>query len=340
MNIFLTGASGFVGGEVAARLVAAGHVVTALMRQSPTIRANDGKIVSVGRHIQGDIAKPQFGMSAVDFEQSAAEHDLLLHCAATTRFDLSEDEYAAINIGGARHAVELARAGDMPLLHISTAYVCGTRNGTITEADMLPDDGWANGYERSKALAEDIVATSGLHHVIARPSIVAGDSETGKIRDFGAVYGLFKLIAEGRFKRFPARAEASLDFVPIDHVASGITELADRIEEASGVYHLVSGAPISLDVAVRSVADFSNLHAPQLIDPVDYDPASLSARERWIFDNAFSHYSSYVIRNPQFDDLRFRTFSDKRWPPVDIDYLRKLIRYAIDAGFVKAADRG
>ncbi len=333
----MTGASGFVGGEVAARLASAGHRVTALIRQTSAIRANDGTPVDGIERVSGNIAEPLFGMSPGDHDRIAAGHDLIVHCAATVRFDLSDAEYQRVNVGGAQAAVGFARAGDIPLLHVSTAYVCGRRDGTILEDDPLPAGGWANGYERSKAEAERFVAESDVRHAIARPSIVVGDSATGRVREFGAVYGLFKMVAEGRFGRIPARPDASLDFVPIDHVASGIAELAGRIDAAHGAYHLVSGAPIPLEVAVTLVAQFGGLHAPRLIDPARFALADLSSRERWIFDNAFGHYSSYVTRNPRFDDRRFRGFTTQPVPTTDIDYFRKLIRHAIDQRFVRAA---
>jgi nucleoside-diphosphate-sugar epimerase len=337
MRIFMTGASGFVGGEVAARLVAAGHSLTALIRQSSTITANDGRPVDGVVRIKGDIAQPLFGMTPDDHARIAASHDLILHCAATVRFDLSDAEYHAINVGGANAAVALARTGNIPLLHVSTAYVCGRRDGTILEDEALPEGGWANGYESSKAAAERVVATSGVRHAIARPSIVVGDSRTGQVREFGAVYGLFKILAEGRFRRIPAHAGATLDFVPIDHVASGIAELAERIDEASGAYHLVSGAPIPLEAAVGLVAGVAKSQAPELIDPATFAVADLSTRERWIFDNVFGHYSSYVTRNPRFAAQRFQRFYQRPMPVIDIDYFHKLIQHAIDQRFVRAA---
>ena len=74
-----------------------------------------------------------------------------------------------------------------------------------------------------------LVAAAGPRHVIARPSIVLGDSRTGAIRGFDTIYAAFKLIAEGRVSRMPARACATLDFVPIDHVARGLVALARTV---------------------------------------------------------------------------------------------------------------
>lgn len=53
----------------------------------------------------------------------ADDHDLLIHCAATTRFDLSDADYNATNVTGVTNAIEVARAAGMAFLHISNAYV-------------------------------------------------------------------------------------------------------------------------------------------------------------------------------------------------------------------------
>ena len=45
----------------------------------------------------------------------------------------------------------------------------------------------------------------------------------------------------------PARAGATLDFVPINHVAAGLVALAERIGDAAGGrFHLVSGEPVPI----------------------------------------------------------------------------------------------
>ena len=174
--VLVTGAAGLVGGEVCARLLAEGHRVTGLVHRNRDIRANDGSSVAI-ETLAGDVSQPRFGWSEAEFEQVAKAHDLLIHCAATVRFDLTDEEYAAVNIAGTRHAIALAEAGGMKLLHVSTAYVCGTRDGPIRESDPLPDTGFANGYEASKAAGEHLVRASALNWAIARPSIVVGASE-------------------------------------------------------------------------------------------------------------------------------------------------------------------
>ena len=110
LTILVTGAAGLLGGEVCARLIASDHRVTALVHRNRDIRANDGSAVAVDT-LAGDVSRPRFGWSEAEFAAVAEAHDLLIHCAATVRFDLAEAEYEAVNVAGTRHAIALAEAG-------------------------------------------------------------------------------------------------------------------------------------------------------------------------------------------------------------------------------------
>jgi thioester reductase-like protein len=105
--------------------------------------------------IKWDIARPSFGWSDERFAAVAADHDLIIHSAALLRFDLSYDDSAVVNVEGTRHALALAALGGMAFLHISTAYVCGQAEGMIEEAPLLGEGRFSNGYEASKAAAEE-----------------------------------------------------------------------------------------------------------------------------------------------------------------------------------------
>ena len=166
--------------------------------------------------LRGDVAAERLGWTAETHAGVAASHELVIHCAASVRFDLSEADYDRVNVGGTRQAVELARAGGCDLLHVSTAYVCGRTVGPVVEGPIAAQADFANGYERSKAAGEAVVAASGLRWVIARPSIVLGDHWTGRIRQFDALYTAFRLIAAGLIRQLPVTPHATLDLVPID----------------------------------------------------------------------------------------------------------------------------
>ncbi len=331
MRIFITGSAGLIGGEVAARLAVRGHQVTVLVHNNPDVLGNDGRKPLLHAVMHGDVTQSGLGLDG-----AAVDGDLLIHCAATTRFDLEVDDYLTTNVVGTANAIAFAKARDMAFLHVSTAYVCGTRDGVITEADPLPNSGFANHYEASKASGEALVTSSGLCWVIARPSVVVGDSVTGAIRTFDTIYAAFKLMAEGHVRHMAASENATIDFVPIDHVAAGIVALAENMTEAEGGrYHLVSEEPVPVATFVEAIGSYPQFNAPLLVPPGQFDPAILPLRERRLYARIAGLYSSYFQRDPRFDDHRFQALTGLRCPTTGSTFLKRLIDYCVDRGFLK-----
>lgn len=335
MRILVTGATGLIGGEVARRFAAAGHQITALIYRNPAVLGNDGRPVALHGVVRGDLTRPRLGWSEAEDDAAAHGHDLIVHCAATTRFDLSDEEHRAVNVEGTGRIVELARASDAALLHVGTAYVFGSRDGPVAENAPLPETGFANGYESSKAAGEELVAASGVRHAIVRPSIVVGEHATGAIRQFDAIYAAFKLIATGRVRQMAAREGATLDFVPIDHVAAGIVAVAERIVQADGQrFHLVSGQPIPVAAFAAAIGAYPQFHAPALVPPDRFDAAALPPAERRLYARVAGLYSSYFQNAPLFDDSRFRALTGLVCPPTGPAYLARLIDHCIARGFL------
>ena len=72
-----------------------------------------------------------------------------------------------------------------------------------------------------------------------RPSIVVGDSRTGRTSSFNVLYGPLKAFARGRIPAIPARRSSPVDIVPVDYVADRAYELVTRGPD--GTFHLVAG---------------------------------------------------------------------------------------------------
>jgi 2-alkyl-3-oxoalkanoate reductase len=348
-RIFITGAAGLIGGEIAARLSKQGHSVTGLVHRNPELRSNNDVVLetrswAAGTHqpgsvqtIGGDVSQPRFGWDEAKWHNFAADHDLLIHSAATVRFDLSYEDCAAVNVEGTRHAVEMARLGAMPILHISTAYVCGTRQGQIDEVEPRDGAEFANSYEACKADAERLVQASGIPHAIARPSIVVGDSMTGAIRQFDTIYAALKLIAEGRVAKMPARPEASLDFVPIDHVANGIVAIAGAMDKAAGgIFHLVANRALSIPDFFETLDGYDFFKRPAMIAPEAFDASALTPLERRVFGRLLGPYVGYFQRSPRFNDDKLRDLTGLVCPPTGKDFFKTLVDYCIGVGFLGA----
>ena len=336
LNILLTGAAGLLGGEVAAHLVKAGHAVTALVRRNRAVCANDGAAVPVAGIVGGDITAARLGLDEAEYDRLTAQADMVVHCAASVRFDLTDVEYHETNVAGTQNVIAFARDAGAQLLHVSTAYVCGAREGIILETDALPANGFANGYEASKAAGEAAVRASGIPYIIARPSIITGHSATGAIRQFDTTYALFRLLAEGRVKHVPAAESASFDFVPIDHVAGGIAALVHQFEAAEGkAFHLVAERPLELAEFAGVIAGYPQFTAPELVDAAAFDPGELPSRERRLYARGVAPYASYFTRGPVFDDSVLRTAIGIAPPSAGPAYFKRLVDYCVAQNFLK-----
>jgi len=331
LKIFVTGAAGLIGGELCARLVARGHDVVALVRRTPIVRGNDGTIITALRTIPGDVTADLMGLTPEPC-------DLVIHCAASLEFNAPEEELRAVNVEGTRNALAYARAAGARFLHVSTAYVCGLREGQIMEGPVPEGTQFTNRYEASKAAAEAVVAASGIPFAVARPSIVLGDSATGAIRDFPSLCNVFRLMARGKLTQFPCDPLSTLDLVPIDHVAGGIVALAEAMDQAEGGYfHLVADTPLPAAELAHGVARVAHFPDPKVILPEYYSPASLGSAERMLAERILGTFGEYFTRDPRFSDAAYRDVTGLACPPTDSAWLDRLIAYGIARGYLPSA---
>ena len=328
LKILVTGSAGLIGGEVCARLIRDNHSVTALVRRTREVRSNDGELVDDLEIVSGDVTLPLLGLEPTP-------HDVVIHCAASLEFDAPEEALRAVNVEGTRNALEYAKAAGASFLHVSTAYVCGQREGEIEEGPVPSGNEFTNRYEASKAAAEALVAEAGIPFAIARPSIVLGHSKTGKIREFPSLCNVFRLMARGKVTVIPSPEGSVLDFVPIDHVAEGIARIAERMEEANGRYfHLVSSDPLPAVELVNGVTRVPHFPDPQIVSPEVYAVAELRPTERMLAGKMLGTFGAYFIRSPHFDDSGLRAFTGLQSPPTDGAWLDRLIAHGISCGYL------
>lgn len=355
LRVLVTGASGLIGGEVCGRLAERGHAVTALVHQGRVLSRSNGRDLPAGPWqsapprpgevltLAGDLRRPALGLGGAESEMLAGSLDLIVHCAAVTGFNLDPGTYRAVNVEGVARMLAFAERDGrrfVPLLYVSTAYVCGERSGPVTEEQLDTGQRFANGYEASKAAAERLVGAAhdrGMPVAIARPSIVVGAWADGAIGRFGNIYALVRLVTEGRVRIIPAEPGASLDLVPIDHVAGGLVDIAERMPEACGrTFHLVSGASVAVGMLRTLILSYEQFDAPCFVPPDRFDLERLGPTERAWHGQVTGLYSSYCQRDPRFRDAGLRALSGRICPPTDWDFLRRIIDHAVAAGFLRA----
>jgi len=267
--IFITGGTGGLGAGVLPRLLKArptAHIALLIRAADSTevqakweslrsfceVSAADCARVSVFR---GDVTAEHLGLTPVDYSRLCASVTDVFHLAADLRFDLPIEQSRALNVDSTRRILEFTRyalpAGNFKRLnYVSTAYISGDLRDTFHEHEINKGQGFFNAYEQSKLEAELLVECFKREApvTIYRPSMIVGESQSGKIRNFFGIYEFLKLADRGKIRLIPAEPSARPDLVPLDYVADGLVFLSEFPGAVGRTYHLVAGVERSLPI--------------------------------------------------------------------------------------------
>ncbi len=249
--IFLTGATGLLGTEVAARLLrTTDRRLYVLVRAASAAEAasrlralwwSDGVLAQAVGHrvipVVGDVTEP----ITMPVDHTTITH--VIHCAAETGLQQSRATLWRINVEGTRQVIRLAAS--LPrlqrLTYVSTAYVAGTQSGRIMEEAPVGTRFYSL-YEQSKAEAETIVRTSALPYTICRPGMIVGNSLTGRTRNFNTVYYVLKLMLQGKLRLLPVSSRQRVNVIPVDEVARQVAFLTLNASAEGRTFHLTAPA--------------------------------------------------------------------------------------------------
>jgi thioester reductase-like protein len=194
--------------------------------------------------VVGDVTKPDLGLRAADRRRLAREVTEVVHAAAATKFDLPLDESRRTNVEGTRNLLAFAeRCAVDRFVHVSTAYVAGTRVGTIAERPVSRPPGFVNTYERSKHEAEEVVHAAAAHLPcrVLRISTIAGDSKTGEVLQWNYCHRVLRLAPRSPFPIAPLDPDARIDLVPTDWALDALAALVDADLPTGAVRHVCAG---------------------------------------------------------------------------------------------------
>jgi long-chain acyl-CoA synthetase len=332
--VLLSGATGFVGREILSRFLERddGNVVYALVRADNDDDAA-GRLPAHDRltAVAGDIEQENLGLSDEKREQLSREVTTVLHCAASVSFDLPLEESRSVNVGGTRRMLEFARACNRleRFSYVSTAYVAGEPDRLFREDDLVVGQRFRNPYERSKFEAEVALRSEGadLPLQILRPSIVVGDSTTGRTSSFNVLYGPLRAFARGKIPAIPARRDAPVDIVPVDYVADRVHELATQ--GPNGTFHLVAGRnATTVGRLLEMSSDQLGRSEPAVLPPRLYRRfVHPWLRRKYRGLRRMEVYFPYFAMRVRFDDRRLGP-----GPRVE-SYFQRLVRYAETVGW-------
>ncbi|WP_456279068.1 SDR family NAD(P)-dependent oxidoreductase [Bacillus sp. AK128] len=321
MNIFVTGATGFVGKKLTENLLEQGHVVYGLIRNSKKAEALFSSIPTDLQKnlilVEGDVSKRKAGLpvEVVNFLRGVI--DTVYHVAAFLSFDENvKDQTFAINFEGTRNILELSKEIKAKnFFHVSTAYTLGQQ---LFGAETLHpvDNQFINPYEESKCHAEHLVFEyqKNFNISIFRPSIIIGDSKTGEAETSFALYGVIKSLEllkrkldrkkelQNRSFKFLCNQDTAQNLVPVDYVVDVLTA-ALAYAKGNTIYHITNSNPPSNKVMFELLREHFNIPNIEMV-PMDYT-GELSPEEQ-SFNKPMSVFYDYWGKNLQFNDTNTR----------------------------------
>ena len=256
MRVAITGASGLLGGNLAAELVAAGHEVVATRRAGTQV-AHLADLPITWR--DADLGEP--AALARAFEGAAA----VFHCAAAVTIKREvTPEMRAVNVDGTRHVIDACvQAGVGRLVHTSSVVAVGLsedgRPCDETARWNFDKLGLLDAYAITKHEAEEVVrAEAGrIDAVIVNPTYMLGP------RDARPSSG--QLLIKVVRRQIPGWTPGYNNFVDVRDVARGM--IAAWQKGRRGERYILAGHDMTYQRLFETVAMVAGVRPPLLPAP-------------------------------------------------------------------------
>ncbi|MGM3307906.1 thioester reductase domain-containing protein [Anabaena sp. WFMT] len=274
-NIFLTGGTGYLGAFVIKELLEATQAnIYCLVRATDVTEGKsklannlqqyalwDDKYSSRIIPIVGDLAQPLLGIGTEQFQNLAANIDVIYHSGALLNYVYPYSALKAANVLGTQEVLRLACQTKVKPVHYvssvavfeSTAYA----GKVVKEQDDFHDwQGIFLGYSQTKWVAEKLVKIAGdrgLPITIYRPPLISGDSKTGICN----THDFINLMIKGCLQMgyFPD-VDYMLDMSPVDYVSKAVVYLSRQETSIGKAFHLQHPQPASLKSLVEWIRTF------------------------------------------------------------------------------------
>ena len=254
MRVFLTGGTGFIGGEVVRQLRARGEEVACLVRRPEKAKG----LTDLGCDlVPGDLDDAKVIRGAME------GCDAVIHAAAVYEVGIPASQRQAMreaNVGGTERVLGAALAAGLPkVVYVSTVGAFGNTHGKVVdETYEHPGTGFTSCYEETKweahQIAKRMTREQGLPCSIVQPGGVYGPGDTSSIAE------LVNQFLAGRMPLIPF-PELGICLSHVEDVAAGILLVLDLGE--SGEAYVLSGPVSTVREAIDVVAALTGRKAPQ-----------------------------------------------------------------------------
>ncbi len=258
MKVFVTGGTGFIGGEVVRQLRARGDAVVCLVRNPD----KGHKLAELGcTLVSGDLT------DAVAIRGGMEGCDAAIHAAAIYEVGIPASQHPAMweaNVAGTERVLTAALEARVPkVVYVSTVGVFGnTHRKVVDEAYEHPGKEFTSYYEETKLEAHGIakrMIADGLPGVIVQPGGVYGPGDTSQVAD------LLERFLAGKMPLLPF-PELGICLAHVEDVAAGILLALDK--GTVGEAYVLSGPVTTMRDAIEVVAGLAGRRAPKRAMPV------------------------------------------------------------------------
>jgi nucleoside-diphosphate-sugar epimerase len=380
-KVLLTGATGFLGSHIAAEMIRRGFSLWILCRPNKhlTGRERFDRILdwlgvkipdpSKVRIVEGHLEQPHFGVGKPQYCEILDQVDEVIHCASSTSFsERKRAEAEAANITGLQNVLHCAAQSRCHFFHhLSTAYAAGKKTGVCREEQIETED-FHNVYEETKCrgerMAADLCAQEGIRCSIYRPSIVYGNSRTGRSLTFRALYypvrtvlffkNLYQadILEDGgqRAKKMgvkmdpdgliylPIRLEGKenggINLVPVDFFLQAFMALWEDCL-GGGIFHLVNPRPKKIDELIDYTSRLLRIAGVRAAPSGDFQESPRNPLEI-LFDTYLAAYQPYMRDGRIFDSREANSVLRRRnllCPDLDFEIFSRCMNYAVTAGW-------
>jgi nucleoside-diphosphate-sugar epimerase len=254
MDYFMTGATGFIGGQVARQLLDDGHDLVIVARTPSKAEALDDAGATV---VEGDITQRS------TLEEPMSGVDGVFHVAGW--YEVGADDPARgeqINVEGTRNVLEVMEALDIPKgVYTSTLAVNSDTQGEPVDETYRYEGAHLTHYDRTKWKAHyevvEPMVSGGLPVVTVLPGLVYGPDDTSL---FGEALREF---LRGNLPVIPR----SVAYSP-GHVADIARAHVQAMEHGTpGEEYIIGGEPTTLVALFDIVADIAGRKPPRAVTP-------------------------------------------------------------------------
>jgi nucleoside-diphosphate-sugar epimerase len=258
VKIFITGGTGFIGGEVVRQLRARGDNVVCLVRNPEKGK----KVAELGAQlVSGDLSNEKA------IREGMAGCDAVIHAAAVYEVGIPASQRTAMkeaNVGGTERVLGAALAEKIPkVVYVSTVGIFGNTHGQIVdESYEHPAKDFTSCYEQTKWEAHQVAKRligEGLPCVIVQPGGVYGPGDTSSIAE------LLSQFLSGKMPLIPF-PDLGICLSHVEDIAAGILLGLDK--GRTGEAYVISGPATTVREAIGVVAEVTGKKAPKRALPV------------------------------------------------------------------------